>query len=229
MADLGKSQTRQVGNLGNSPAGATGLPQSSRGEGYRTMAAIPSAINYTSRNRVVNSTISPAGLTPPNPANAGQNYVKLASISDPSNHITKNTAFASPGITPAGIGTFETTKAGHYYASLGSKIDANAGRSGHSNALFGGKSGSTGMTQGDTGALPIPVGGGGPSVTTYFLMRARDPDCVSQPTYVYWKVTGTPDSTGSQYTGSRCGVHPLVEIVVQQTWKMLSSSEALPL
>lgn len=34
MADLGLSQARQTGNAGNTPAGKTGYPVSSRGEAY---------------------------------------------------------------------------------------------------------------------------------------------------------------------------------------------------
>jgi hypothetical protein len=34
MADLGLSQARQTGNLGNTPAGATGYPSGSRGDAY---------------------------------------------------------------------------------------------------------------------------------------------------------------------------------------------------
>lgn len=218
MADLGKSQARQVGNLGNSPAGATGYPVSSRGEAYRTTSGIPQVTDFNSRSVSLNSPITPAGTPAPLDGNYGQHYARLGTKLDSSNHVSKNTGYASPGITPAGVGTFETPNAGHYYASIGSKVDSLAGRRGRSNALFGGKSDSTGMTQADTGALPI-VTGGGPSVTTYFLMRARDPDCVGQPAYVYWKVTGNPDPTGAQYTGSRCGVHALVEIVVEHTWK----------
>jgi hypothetical protein len=55
-------------------------------------------------------------------------------------------------------------------------------------------------------------------LTTYYLMRARDPDCGSL-TYRYWVVTGSPDTTGSKYTGARCGSDPLVDIVIEVTWK----------
>ncbi len=218
MADLGKSQARQVGNLGNSPAGATGQPLSSRGDSYRTTSGVPVAQNFTSRSISLNSTATPAGLPAPQPGAAGQHYAKLGTKQDVVAHTSRISAAASPEITPAGSGSLETPNTGHYYSAQNSKVDSLAARSGKSNALFGGKSGSTGMTQADTGALPI-VTGGGPSVTTYFLMRGHDVDCVTQPTYRYWTVTGTPDTTGSHYGGTKCGASPLADIVVQQTWK----------
>lgn len=48
--------------------------------------------------------------------------------------------------------------------------------------------------------------------TPYYLMRARDPDCGPQPSYVEWVVDGVPDGTGVRYTGARCGVSPLEDI-----------------
>jgi hypothetical protein len=173
MADLGKSQVRQVQNLGNSPTGQTGYPSGARGDAYHKFGSNLDAQGRVAKNVTLKSAVSPAGS-----GTDGPSYFELAATQD------SQTRFSKP-----------------------------------SGGMFGGQSGSAGLTQADTGSLPTPTGGGGPSVTTYFLMRARDPDCVTQPTYVYWKVTGTPDSTGSQYAGSRCGVHPLVEIVVQQTWK----------
>lgn len=51
------------------------------------------------------------------------------------------------------------------------------------------------------------------TTTTYYVMRAKDPDC-GVTTYVTWIVTGTPDSDASEYAGSKCGANPLTDIVV---------------
>lgn len=218
MADLGKSQVRQVEDLGNSPAGQTGLPTSSRGNAYRTSGSVNTGQALVSKDIVLVSTLSPAGFSQPVGTSHGTHYAPRSSSADSMTHTSKNTNLVSPSITPAGFGSQENTSGhGLHYAELGAKYDNITTRTGKSTSLFSGKLGS-GATQADAGALPI-VTGGGPSVTTYFLMRARDPDCVGQPAYVYWKVTGTPDSTGAQYSGSRCGGSPLVEIVVEHTWK----------
>jgi hypothetical protein len=175
MADIGKSQSRMVQNLGNSPAGQTGYPTGSRGNAYYKAGSIPDAQGRIAKTTSLNSATTPAGS----------------------------------GTTSTYAGT------GQHYAELGAKQDSSLHRVGHSTSLFGGQLGSGG-TQADAGTLPIPTGGS--SVTIYYLMRARDPDCVSQPTYVYWVVTGAPDPTAAQYAGSRCGVHALVDIVVDATW-----------
>lgn len=59
---------------------------------------------------------------------------------------------------------------------------------------------------------PLPV------INTYYAMRAKDPDC---PTikYVSWVVTGSPDATGAQYTGPRCGASPLTDITITAKWQ----------
>lgn len=59
--------------------------------------------------------------------------------------------------------------------------------------------------------IPIPVVR--PAVLVVFRMRARDPDC-AQLTYRYWNVFGGPDYAAAYYTGPKCGVNPLVEVVV---------------
>ena len=79
-----------------------------------------------------------------------------------------------------------------------------------------------GSTQG------IGSGGGGgsagipaaPSVgpTTYFKMVGLDTDCGS-PTLRTWRVSGTPDLTGAQYTGFRCGVTPFSSVFIAATWQ----------
>ena len=48
--------------------------------------------------------------------------------------------------------------------------------------------------------------------TTYYFMRAQDPNCLPTVTYRYWTVTGTPDTTGALYVGTRCGASPLTNI-----------------
>jgi hypothetical protein len=61
--------------------------------------------------------------------------------------------------------------------------------------------------------------GGGGGITTYYAMRAIDPDCPTL-TYVVWVVTGSPDATGAQYTGPRCGVSPLTDITITAKWQI---------
>lgn len=59
----------------------------------------------------------------------------------------------------------------------------------------------------------------GPATTTYFFMRARDPDCApSPPTYRYWVVTTVADANAAHYSGARCGGSALTDIVVERTW-----------
>ena len=60
--------------------------------------------------------------------------------------------------------------------------------------------------------------GGGASVITYYAMRAVDPDCMPL-TYVSWVVTGTPDTSGAQYAGPRCGGSPLQDITIAAKWQ----------
>lgn len=60
--------------------------------------------------------------------------------------------------------------------------------------------------------------GGGGGITTYYAMRAIDPDC-GVLTYVAWVVTGSPDATGVQYTGPRCGATPLADITITAKWQ----------
>lgn len=57
------------------------------------------------------------------------------------------------------------------------------------------------------------VGAGIPSQLTYYVMRGRDVDCVGL-TYRYWVVVGSADTTGSQYTGAKCGVSALQDIII---------------
>lgn len=61
--------------------------------------------------------------------------------------------------------------------------------------------------------LPSPP----PGITTYYVMRGKDVDC-GPITYRTWTVTGGPDTTGSQYSGPKCGGSPLEDIVVVFTY-----------
>lgn len=64
----------------------------------------------------------------------------------------------------------------------------------------------------------LETGGGGGGITTYYAMRAIDPDCPTL-TYVAWVVTGSPDITGAQYAGPRCGATPLSDITITAKWQ----------
>jgi len=70
-----------------------------------------------------------------------------------------------------------------------------------------------------------PGGGGGGSPTTYYLMRGRDQTCPggSQPAYVMWLVSGSPDPTASELNPASlpCGATPatdVVEIVISHSY-----------
>ncbi len=56
------------------------------------------------------------------------------------------------------------------------------------------------------------------TIFIYYLMRGKDINCPTQPTYRAWIVQGTPDTTGSQYVGTKCGASPLADIVIDATW-----------
>jgi len=64
-------------------------------------------------------------------------------------------------------------------------------------------------------SLPTPPTGGG--ATIYYVMRGKDVDCGSV-TYRTWTVSGSPDTTGSQYVGTKCGGSALTDIVVVLTY-----------
>lgn len=67
-------------------------------------------------------------------------------------------------------------------------------------------------------SLPVPSGGG-PTLTTYYVMRGRDVDC-GIITYRTWTVQNAPDTTGAQYVGTKCGASALTDIVVIQTYSV---------
>ena len=48
---------------------------------------------------------------------------------------------------------------------------------------------------------------------TYYVMRGKDIDCVPV-TYRVWTVLGAPDTTGSYYTGVKCGSSPLTDVTI---------------
>jgi hypothetical protein len=64
---------------------------------------------------------------------------------------------------------------------------------------------------------PVPSGGGGSSVTTYYRMRAIDPDCGSL-TYRTWTVTGSPDYSAASYSDTKCGSNPLTNVIIAFSW-----------
>lgn len=68
-------------------------------------------------------------------------------------------------------------------------------------------------TQADWAVLQhlIEPASGGAENPPLFLMSGRDPDCGSL-TYVHWQASGTPDYTGAEYAGTRCGGTPLADV-----------------
>lgn len=56
-----------------------------------------------------------------------------------------------------------------------------------------------------------------PGTIIYYVMRGRDVDC-GPITYRTWTVTGSPDTTGLQYSGPKCGANPLADITVVFTY-----------
>jgi len=56
-----------------------------------------------------------------------------------------------------------------------------------------------------------------PPPKTYYKMRGQDVDC-GPLTYRTWVVSGVPDYTGAQYTGTRCGATPFSNVTIAATW-----------
>ena len=71
-----------------------------------------------------------------------------------------------------------------------------------------------GMPGGFPGGTWDVIGTGGVAVS--YKMQGVDPDC-GILTYRTWVVIGAPDFTGSQYSGPRCGVSPLTNVIVAAT------------
>jgi hypothetical protein len=162
--------------------------------------------------QIGNNGNSPVGQTGSPFGARGNAYYEFGSKLDAQGRISNDGNLKSV-ISPTGVGNHQASNGLHYY-SFAAKPDLGTTRVGHSVGLFGGSSG-TGATQADAGTLNFTSG---TSVTTYFLMRGNDPNCVTQPTYRYWVVTGSPDPTGAQYTGARCGGSPLTNIIIESTW-----------
>jgi hypothetical protein len=59
----------------------------------------------------------------------------------------------------------------------------------------------------------LTPGAEGVAQATVFIMVGRDPDC-GGVVYRTWQVTGAPDYLATQYTGARCGVSPLTNVIV---------------
>lgn len=59
----------------------------------------------------------------------------------------------------------------------------------------------------------LTSGAEGVAQATVYIMVGRDPDCVGV-VYRTWQVTGAPDYTAAQYTGTRCGVTPLTDVIL---------------
>lgn len=60
---------------------------------------------------------------------------------------------------------------------------------------------------------------GAPQIITYYMMRWLDVDCVT-PTYRVWVVTDTPDPTGTEYVGTKCGGTAISGAVIAATWQV---------
>jgi hypothetical protein len=54
-------------------------------------------------------------------------------------------------------------------------------------------------------------------MATIYTMRGRDPDCATI-TYRTWRVSGSPDFSGTYYSGSRCGATPLSDITISSVY-----------
>lgn len=53
--------------------------------------------------------------------------------------------------------------------------------------------------------------------TKHYLMQWKDVDCVTT-TYRFWHVTESPDPTGIQYSGTKCGGSAITGAFVSATW-----------
>lgn len=51
-------------------------------------------------------------------------------------------------------------------------------------------------------------------------MRGIDVDCMT-PTYRYWTVYDTPDTTGALYFGTKCGISSLTNICIVKKYKVV--------
>ncbi len=132
------------------------------------------------------------------------------------------------GALGVALGIGRTSYAGKYEAFISSadSIILPDGKSGQYTFLF--MDGYTGTALGlgktysinrfDLFTLPTPSAH---TLTTYFVMRGRDVDCGSV-TYRTWTVAGSPDVSGAQYSGPKCGGSSLTDIVVIDKYSILT-------
>ena len=124
MADIAKSQARQVSNLGNSPAGQTGYPTGSRGNSYYEFGSTKDPQTRVHKNTGLKSPISMAGAGTPTDAH-GDTYYEFQEKMDASLARFSKTfglfggANAESGSTQADTGSLPVTAGSavvtHYY------------------------------------------------------------------------------------------------------------------
>lgn len=81
-------------------------------------------------------------------------------------------------------------------------------------SLIGSDNGNTLLPSTFVGGAVLPAPASGP--TTFMLMRWEDSDC-GLTTYRTW-ITNSPDPTGIQYSGTKCGSTPISDAVVAAVW-----------
>jgi len=111
-----------------------------------------------------------------------------------SQYIGRMTNIASPA---GSIGAIASSR-GFFYNSPSSSV-VDAGDYGESDPIH------------FYSAIPLPRAVSAQLVT--YRMRGRDVDCATL-TYRYWNSVGAPDLSASLYTGPKCGVSALTEVVV---------------
>jgi len=139
---------------------------------------------------------SPCGQTGYPFGSRGNAYHEYGTVKDVPVRASKDGNLSSSSVTPAGSGSTQSA-GGHHYFRLSTLKDA-LNRYGKSNGLFGGKSGTSGATQANTGPLPFPPSSGG--TVTYYSMRRTDTAAANG--YSHWvnttgDATGAPSSVGS--------------------------------
>ena len=166
MADLGKSQTRQVGNLGNTPAGATGYASSTHGSAYYEAGSKKDAGRGSSRDLNLNSPgITPAGPGSGQTSGAGIHYYDGRALSDAGNRKGKSQGLfggkgpSDSGATQADAGQLPIpiTAGTIYYSMRRTDTGATGGYAHWVN------------TTGDASGAPAPIGTvGSPVIVTTF-------------------------------------------------------------
>lgn len=107
-------------------------------------------------------------------------------------------SFYKSGLTT----TFPNQSFGYYIQKDGSTLESDKEGSNLINAIF----------QRINNGINI-----GEMPTTYYLMRWADPDCMTT-TYRTWVVTGSPDPTGLQYAGVKCGGTAISGAIISAQW-----------